>query len=154
MRIKKLAKLFNSHQRQLYVCAIAITKSRESAEDAVHDALIAVSETPNAPLDLKSYLFKTVRTKALHIHQKNKRQPPQLSAFIEVNQLSHDDRYFYNQALKCMDTMEPDQQHTLIMKLMGGLTFQEIANYTNTSINTVASRYRRGLATLQEKLNE
>lgn len=154
MRIKKLAKIFNTHQRQLYVCAIAITKSRELAEDAVHDALVAVAETPTQPHDLVAYLFKVVRTKALHVRQKDNRQIPNLADVISSEQLTHDDHYHCEQALKHMANMVPDQQHILIMKLMGDLTFKEIAAFTNTSINTVASKYRRGLATLQEKLNE
>ncbi len=154
MRIKKLAKIFNSHQQQLYVCAIAITKSRESAEDAVHDALVAVAETTSQPLNLTAYLFKVVRTKAIQLQQKNQRQALQLSDCIDTEHVSHSDRYRCAQALRHIDTMTPEQQQVLIMKLMGDMTFKEIAAYTNTSINTVASKYRRALINLQEKLNE
>ncbi len=154
MRIKKLAKIFNSYQQQLYVCAIAITKNRETAEDAVHDALLAVAETHSQPLDLTAYLFKVVRTKALHLQQKNQRQMLQLSECVDTELVSHDDRYRCAQALGHIDAMTPEQQQILIMKLMGGLTFKEIAACTSTSINTVASKYRRALITLQEKLNE
>ena len=154
MSIKKLGKIFSRYQSQLYISAIAITKNKTYAEDAVHEALIAVAETPTEPNNLKAYLFKVVRTKALYIIKKNKKEDVNLESILELESIPTEDQYLYKQVIEHIGRLEDEQQHTIVMKLMGGLTFNEIAEATDTSINTVASRYRRGLAILQEKLNE
>jgi len=47
-----------------------------------------------------------------------------------------------------------EEREVIILKAIDGLTFQEIANVCRTSINTVASRYRRGLEKLKGMLQE
>jgi len=42
----------------------------------------------------------------------------------------------------------------LVMKIWGGLTFPQIAAALESSVNTVASRYRYALARLREQLAE
>ena len=46
-------------------------------------------------------------------------------------------------------TLSPQYQNILSMRIDGGLTFQEIANMLNRSINTVQSDYRRALIKLK-----
>ncbi len=46
------------------------------------------------------------------------------------------------------------QREVVVMKVFGGLTFDEAADAMQTSTNTAASRYRYGLAKLRELLGE
>ena len=43
-----------------------------------------------------------------------------------------------------------DQREVLHLRVFEGMTFQEIANATGESINTIASRYRYALGKLRE----
>ena len=67
MRLNKIGKLFDKYHKQLYITALAVTKNREQAEDAVHDALLAIAEYTGKIKNLKAYLFTAVRNKALYI---------------------------------------------------------------------------------------
>lgn len=151
-----LATLFESRQEQLFVAAIAITRDRAAAEDAVLDALLAVSQLEQAPDNLLAYVFRTVRNKALHSKQQAQRFTAEtdFDEFIDTRSQTPEQQIFLRQILAHLDKLESNQQQVLIMKLFGDLSFQEIAEVTANNPNTVASWYRRGLAQLKESLHE
>jgi len=154
MNIKQVAKLFNAYHKQLYISAVAITKNREAAEDAVHDALIAVAETKSDVRHLKAYLFSSVRNKALYVYAKQKISQVNSEDILLFDEDTTQQQVFASQVFKYLEKLNQEQQQTIIMKVFGGLTFKEISIATNQSPNTVASWYRRGLNTLKEKINE
>ena len=47
-----------------------------------------------------------------------------------------------------------EQRETMFLRLWSGMTLQEIADATDTPLNTVASRYRYALDKLREHLRE
>jgi RNA polymerase sigma-70 factor (ECF subfamily) len=53
---------------------------------------------------------------------------------------------------QALATLPEEQREVITLRLWGGLTFAEIAETTRASINTVAGRYRYGLAALQKQL--
>ena len=148
--------LFETNKRQLYVAALAITRDRGAAEDAVHDAVLAISELKTTPIDLKAYLFRTVRNKALHSIKNNHRFKAEadVANFIDTSNCSAEQKVLSNQVAEHLLTLEANQQQVIIMKLFADLTFDEIATITECSPNTVASWYRRGLKQLREKIHE
>lgn len=152
----ELADLFQARQNQLYIAAIAITKDRASAEDAVLSAILAVSELKEAPRDLAAYLFQVVRNKALHSNKQAARFTDEsaLGEFIDLSEQSGEQKVFSQQVLMQLTKLEANKQQVLIMKLFGDLTFDEIANVTGEKPNTVASWYRRGLQKLKETIHE
>ena len=154
MSIKKIGEIFKTNQKQLYVLALSITKNREMAEDAVHDAIIAVASTKSTIKNLKAYLITCVRNKALYACVKNERFQYEEENYLDTANLSAEQSIFANQIMHSLKKLNKDQQQILIMKIFGDLTFKEIAEITNNSQNTVASWYRRGLKILQEKYNE
>ena len=60
-----------------------------------------------------------------------------------------DDRLALEQALR---ELPPDQREVIHLKVFEGMTFQEIADMTNESINTIASRYRYAIDKLRVQL--
>ena len=55
-RLAELKELFASQHKHLYVAALAITRNRASAEDCVHDALLAVAEIETELDDIEAYI--------------------------------------------------------------------------------------------------
>lgn len=154
--LAKLTELFEARKEQLYVAAMAITRERAAAEDVVLDALLAVSQLRQTPDNLSAYVFRTVRNKALHSNRQARRfqSEAELAEFIDTRSQSPEQQIFATQVISHLEQLESNQQQVLIMKLFGDLTFQEIAEITESNPNTVASWYRRGLATLKETLHE
>jgi len=152
----QLERLFARHHKEFFVAAVSITRNRAAAEDAVHDALLAVATGSTRPDDLKAYMFRVVRNKALLYLQQAKRfsDTPPADEFIAAEALQEEDRIFLNQLLRQIEELEFNQQQVLVLKLIAGLTFAEIAETMDSPLNTVTSWYRRGLQKLQEKLDE
>ncbi|WP_223786595.1 RNA polymerase sigma factor [Marinicella meishanensis] len=150
MRIKQLGPLFQKHQQRWYVCALAITKNRQLAEDAVHEALLAVAETPAEPDNLVAYVYRAVRNQALRLRQQSMRHQSTWTEVIDWQQADPALRHQQQTVLQLMSQLSEAEQQLLVMKAIGGLTFKEIALSSNQSINTVASRYRRAIEKLQE----
>lgn len=154
--LAELTELFNQRKEQLFIAAIAVTHDRSAAEDAIADAMLAISQLERAPEDLAAYFFRTVRNKALHSSRANSRfdSDCKLENFVDTSSQSPQQIIFIKEVLMHLRSLPNEQQQVLVMKLFGDLTFSEIAMITATNSNTVASWYRRGLASLKEKIHE
>lgn len=154
--INEIAILFEARQRQLYVAALAITRDRASAEDAVQDALLAIAALEIAPQDLENYFFRTVRNKALHGIKREQRidRDANPADFLDVANSPEEQRLFAIKVMSYLDTLEENPRQVIVMKLFADFTFGEIAKIMDSSPNTVASWYRRGLNYMKEQLNE
>lgn len=154
--VKEVTALFQAKQRQLYVAALAITRERGSAEDAVQDALLAVASLRRRPDKLEAYLFRTVRNKALHSVKRDRRFDTgvDLIEFLDVAHCSEEQKILATQVTQQLSELDEDPRQVIIMKLFADLTFNEIAAITANSPNTVASWYRRGIEQLRETLSE
>lgn len=154
--IEEVTALFESQQRQLYVAALAVTRERSSAEDAVQDALLAVASLSERPEQLDAYLFRTVRNKALHSVKQGRRfeHRANQSDFLDVEHCSEEQKILAAQVTQQLGELDENPRQVIIMKLFADLTFNEIAAITANSPNTVASWYRRGLQQLREALSE
>jgi RNA polymerase sigma-70 factor (ECF subfamily) len=64
----------------------------------------------------------------------------------EAATVCHDERIAIEQVLR---SLPPEQREVVHLKTFEGLTFQEIADVTETSINTIASRYRYAIEKLR-----
>ena len=51
-----------------------------------------------------------------------------------------------------LELLDESTREIIVMKIFGELTFDEIGNVLNTPAATVATRYRRTLLTLEERL--
>ena len=59
------------------------------------------------------------------------------------------------QALEtALQKLPPEQREVVVMKIWGGLKFEEIANELNISQNTAASRYRYALEGLRKYIKK
>ncbi len=155
----QLERLFSSHHREFFVAALSITRNGAAAEDVVHDALLAVAASQTKPDNLKAYVFRVIRNKALlHIRQAKRIDDSGLVLdYIDSDSLAAlnpEEKIFISQALEKIATLDAQQQQVLFLKIFADLTFKEIADVMDSPMNTVSSWYRRGLQHLQEMLNE
>ncbi|MFK7863633.1 MAG: RNA polymerase sigma factor [Pseudohongiellaceae bacterium] len=154
--IKKIAVVFETRQRQLFVAALAITRERASAEDAVQDALLSTAALNVAPAELENYLFRTVRNKALHSVKRDRRIDRNVDPadFLDVADSSQEQRTFAAGVMTCLGELDENPRQVIVMKLFADFTFDDIAKIMDSSPNTVASWYRRGLRKMKEQMNE
>lgn len=154
MHLNELESIFLEHHRGLFAAALAITRNTAAAEDAVHEALLAVGSLREAPRDMAAYLYRVVRNKALHGIRQGQRQVPMDEDYLETTTGDAEQTLLLQQVKDTMNALSLDERQVLILKLFEGLTFDEIARIMESPPNTVASWYRRGLARLKELLDE
>jgi RNA polymerase sigma factor (sigma-70 family) len=155
-RLARLKELFNTEHRQLCLSALAVTRDRESAEDAVHDALVAVAEVDRELQDLRPYLYRVVRNKALHSLKATARHAGDRvdADFIQAATDTPEAQLLVDQVKRHIESVDSRYRQILLMKLFFDFTFEEIASITENSPNTVATWYRRGLIQLKDTIHE
>jgi RNA polymerase sigma-70 factor (ECF subfamily) len=66
---------------------------------------------------------------------------------------SPEDRLDARTATQALEHLPIEQRETIIARLWGGLSFEEIARLTGSSKSTVHRCYQEGLAALRERLH-
>ncbi|HEV7282740.1 MAG TPA: sigma-70 family RNA polymerase sigma factor [Pirellulaceae bacterium] len=153
-----LGPLYEQFREELFLTAWTTLRRREQAEDAVHAAVVKLAALPTPPDDAKLYLFRCVRNAAIDLLRAQARR-------AETG-LAHDDWFpapdaaapgaFDEETLASVralvETLDARSRETIELRLHANLTFREIADLLNEPLPTVASRYRRALERLGERL--
>jgi RNA polymerase sigma-70 factor (ECF subfamily) len=146
---------------RLVLYARQLTPSLADAEDVVQAAFVRWwRRFPNADRDHIPLLYAAVRTIALDLHRSNTRRSRRESAstvaqpylqpgYYDQSAEQQDVAQYLEQALQ---QLPQEQREVVTLHLWGGLTFAQIADATDTSINTITARYRYALKALQRKL--
>ena len=148
-----------THGAAMVLLARQWVPSRADAEDVVQEAFVRFWRSRERIEEPVAYMYACVKHCALDWQRGRARQvrrevaiarpeaEPLLTAPVELEER----RVAIETALR---TLPEIQAEVLVMKIWGGLSFPQIATALGTSDNTVASRYRYGLAKLREQLAE
>lgn len=156
-----LAALYDAHAAGVYGYAHAILADRAEAEDVVQEVFLRALARSRWWFGLRNpvgYLYRAARNEALSRLRKGgvrSRAATELSYAaellvpVESSLESADEAARVNAALL---ELPVEQREVVVLKVYQNMTFKEIASVTGTSQNTVASRYRYGLAKLKDIL--
>lgn len=142
-------------RQELFTYALALTRSREAAEDVIQNVFRNVLKRARLPQDLRPYLFRAVRNAAMDEHRAHARAAT-IESFLDLSgrrDNGHDPAVA--QELESLLTQLNEQEREcIVLKIYNGLTFAEIAQVCGVSINTASSWYRRGLEKLRAIMRE
>jgi RNA polymerase sigma-70 factor, ECF subfamily len=153
-----LAALYTAHGARLYRYAVMLLADRAAAEDAVHDTFVqlarALRRAPDAHVSF-GYLAVTVRNtcySALRRRRGASARAARDEPIIEpaAPHASEEERMLIDEALK---RLPAEQREVVYLKVFEGMTFQEIADRCEISINTAGSRYRYAIEALRRTLS-
>jgi RNA polymerase sigma-70 factor (ECF subfamily) len=154
----QLEALYDSHHERLFVCALAVTRCPDLAEDAIHDAFCRLLLRPEAPRDLRVYVFRSVRNAAIDLLRKGGRMVELEGDFLfdpaPGPRRAAESAEFQHRVSLALQLLSDDERETIVQHLYADLTFREIADLRENSINTVMSWYRRGQAKLRAHLED
>lgn len=154
--------LYLRYHKRLYGLAFKYLKSRELAEDAVHDTFIKLWEKRSSiHSDLKGFLFTSVRNHVLNMIRNHKRK---VLKHIQIEQQRKkssnktEDVIIYSeyQQILARGLKElPDGKREIFnLKTVQKLSNQEIADQLGISIHTVKSQYYHASKFIKEYLGE
>ena len=162
-RREAFRRLYDIEGPRMLGIAIRILKRRALAEEAVHDAFLAIwnhagSYAPEQG-SARGWLHTIVRNRALNILRGEART--ELTDEVErFDRASEDEnpeeltsRLSEAKALKhCLERLEPTPRLAVVLAYVQGLSHGEIAERLGAPLGTVKSRIRRSLIALKECL--
>lgn len=125
-------------------------------EDVVQDAFMKLVAQRTWPRDPSAWLFRVVRNGALDAGKMARRREKreaiaqQKPWFVEpeIDELDAE------QARQALDHLPEDLRETIVARLWGGLTFEQIAAVSGVSVSSAYRRYESGIAALRLALGE
>jgi len=125
-------------------------------EDVVQDAFVQLARSRQLPENVGGWLYRVVRNGAINAARTAQRRSRRETAVAHRGEPwfhpSPDDRIDAAAATEALAGLPLDQRETIVARLWGGLTFDEIAQVTGATTSTVHRWYQRGLETLRERL--
>ena len=155
--IEALRAFYVENRQQLYTYAVSLTQSREAAEDAIQGVFEKLLRGTTLPLDLRPYVFRSVRNGALDAWRRNKVRLDSLfesSAVLDATRPATPAASRPDDLDALLQQLSADEREAIVLKTYSGLTFQQIAQMRDVPLPTVASWYRRGLEQLRSLLKE
>ncbi len=150
--VQALGELYDRHARMLYQFALALTRSRDVAEEVVQNTLLGLLKSRDRlgeVQDIRSYLLRIVRNEASHLSRGAVAVSSALE-FVEASEgVAVKEVVEVNEALSRL----PEEQLTVVvLKVWQGMTFAEVAEALDIPANTAASRYRYAMEKLRKWL--
>ena len=154
--------LYEKYADILVSVAVALVRDVQAAEDCLHDAFVDFATgvpTLRIHSNLRSYLISCVANRARDLLRKRARSANVDLEQIELaaktdepcSRLIGDEGA--RQVYDALGQLPYEQREVFILHVQADMTFQQIAEQVDASINTVQSRYRYGIEKLRSFLN-
>jgi RNA polymerase sigma-70 factor (ECF subfamily) len=158
---KALGQIYCRYEAMLLTVAAAILGELASAEDMVHDVFLTLAQSPDkVGLDgnLRHFLAVCVTNRAkdrlrarrdtvsvdqIEFHVPEGQQPEVMASQQEELQ----------RTWSGLTQLPDEQRQVVVLHLIAGMRFRQIAGALGISINTAQSRYRYGMEKLRSLLN-
>lgn len=138
----------------MYRYALMVLADPSAAADAVHQVFLKLMRTRGASAIEagERYLFRAVRNECFSTLRAARRDRAFGGPLLEP--IADDDQDLRLTVEEALRVLPPEQREVVHLKVFEGFTFQEIADLTGESINTLASRYRYALDKIRARLGQ
>jgi RNA polymerase sigma factor (sigma-70 family) len=152
LSVDDVRRLYDQHGPALVLYARTFVTDGGAAEDVVHGVFLKLLRGKQIVSDVPTgYLYRAVRNAALNVRRDRSHDAALPDREIWFSHREHDQEaaFALQQAL---GELPDDQREAVVMRIWSGMTFEEVAEATNVTVNTAGSRYRYALAKLRERL--
>ncbi|MCM1309045.1 MAG: RNA polymerase sigma factor [Butyrivibrio sp.] len=145
-----LSVVYDCMARMIMATALAITDSREDAEDVLQDTMISVArfaKSYRSGTNAKAWVLAIARNKALDLVR---RQEKSLS-LEEAYEKPIEERGFERaEALDMLGTLDEAERQLVLFRLYAKLSYREIADIMEISVSAAQKKYQRAIAKLRK----
>jgi len=128
----------------------------DTPEDVVQEALLSLVRQTKVPENVVGWLYRVVRNGALSASRGARRRKRHETAAAGCGEAwfegADDERLDAGAATAALKELPIEQRETIVARLWGGLSFEEIAGLTGSSTSSAHRHYHAGLAALRERL--
>jgi RNA polymerase sigma factor (sigma-70 family) len=169
-----LAVLIQRHKRRIFSYIYLIIRKRELAEDIFQDTFVKVIQTLKRGQYYEDgkflpWVLRISRNLIIDHFRKAKKMPTVQSVvnedgeetdifsilpLVQPDRDSLDKNAFRKVVREMVDNLPGEQKEVLMMRMYYDMSFKEIAEMTNVSINTALGRMRYALINLRKKMEE
>lgn len=165
-----LEQLIFRYKNKVYSYILMVVKEKELAEDIFQDTFIKVINTLRTGTYQEEgkfiqWVMRIAHNLIIDHYRKAKRIPviennEDYDVFnsIKISDGSIEDQIISNQILKdvrnLIELLPPEQKEVLIMRHYADMSFKDIAEQTNVSINTALGRMRYALINLRKLIKQ
>jgi RNA polymerase sigma-70 factor (ECF subfamily) len=167
---KAIAELLNRYKSRFFTAVYLLVKDRYVAEDIFQEASIKIIQSIRAGKYNDSGKFlpwalRIARNLSIDYLRTCKRMPKvslpdgqDVFSVLDFGQDNAEETIINSQSQsrvrKMLEFIPYEQREVIVMRLFGDLSFKEIADMTNVSINTALGRMRYGLLNLRKMMEE
>lgn len=143
---------YRAHHRALAAYATTLTRSRDDAEDLVHEALAGMLAVRGVIDDPEAYVYRAVRNRA--IDRMRRRSRVDASASVDSVHGSSAGSHDWTELRRALGSLAPAAAEVVVLHTRSGLSFPQIARVLDEPVGTVSARYARALAEMRAVLSK
>ncbi|MBN1588132.1 MAG: sigma-70 family RNA polymerase sigma factor [Pirellulales bacterium] len=147
-----LSKILDEHGPALVLYA---RQWCDTPEDVVQEAFVSLLRQPREVDNLVGWLYRVVRNGAINASRKaSRRFRHERSAARQGEpwfECRNGQKMDAEMLVEVMEDLPIEQRETLVARLWGGLSWEEVARLTDTSSSTAHRRFQTALAVLRER---
>ena len=171
---ESLAVLLNRYQKRVFSSVIMVVRDQQLAEDIFQDTFFKVILTlKKGQYDEQGkflpWVIRIARNLIIDHYRRARKMPPipvfvndegeEISVFStlaapEEHEMHTEGRKFRKEMRDLISQLPADQREVVLMRMYYDMSFKEIAEFTNVSINTALGRMRYALMNLRKLINE
>jgi RNA polymerase sigma factor (sigma-70 family) len=165
-----LEMLINRHKDRIFTTIMLIVKDRYISEDVFQETFIKAIRTLKAGKyneegKFLPWIIRIARNLSIDYFRKTKRMPMISSSegedvfrTMNINTENREEKIIRtqreDQVRDLIQQLPPEQKEVLILRHYGDMSFKEIADLTNVSINTALGRMRYALNNMRKIIEE
>lgn len=151
---EQLGRLLDEHGPAL---ALYASQWTDAADDCVQEALVELARQREQPTHVVAWLYRVVKHRALNAARGARRRRDRearvmADRFAASQQPATFDRTDTIAVVEALDRLADGDRELIVMRIWGGLTYDEIAEALGTSISSAHRQYERALGRLKEIL--
>lgn len=159
MRFSKndaIAELYKTYYQTVYGIALSVCRDREKSKDIVHNVMmrlytLSIDKLPSS--GGMSWLYKVTKNEALQFLRREKNEEPFSENFdIPVQHTEIDDFVDMEHFNSIISGLGKRQREIVTLRVVGGLTFREIAGQLGMKAGTVRWLYSSAIVKLRTKI--
>jgi len=171
---ESLSVLLIRHKRKIFSSIMVVVKNKALAEDIFQDTFFKVIQTLkrgqyNEEGKFLPWVIRIARNLIIDHFRRIKKMPPvpvyvneegeEISVFNTLTSddeiKNKDENQKFKKSIRAIISQLPaDQREVVIMRTYYDMSFKEIADFTNVSINTALGRMRYGLLNLKKIIED
>ncbi|UOY05776.1 sigma-70 family RNA polymerase sigma factor [Muricauda sp. SCSIO 64092] len=160
---KAYAYLVDEYYKELCDYATNLSRDNFKSEDIVQNVIIQLwrkREKLDKTISIKNYLYRSVYNEFVDVYRKQmsitaleKKYIEGLDSFVETQDESRTFKLL-TAVEKEIELLPPKCKETFLLSKKEGLTYNEIADYLNISVNTVEKNMVRAFSILRKKMKQ